>query len=549
MAVAELQLSAPPAPYGRPSSVVFAKTARAAGRSAALWGYVFGAMVASSAWSYSSIYKTQAERDNLASTFGASRASAALFGPARDLQTVAGFTVFKASMTLMILGAIWGLLTSSRLLRGEEDVGRWELLLAGQTTRRASTTQALGGLALAAVVLWTLTALITAVVGISSKVDVSPGPAMFLALALVSTAVMFLAVGALTSQLASTRRAAAGYGAAVLGVSYALRMIGDAGAGLHWLTWLSPLGWVEELFPLTRDNPWPLLLIAAFTVIVSSATVRLAGSRDVGGSVMPQRSESAPRLRLLGSASGLSLRLIRGTALAWMAALGAVGLLFGLVAKGAGATLSGSSLQESFGKLGATGGGVGAYLGITFLILAALIGFVAGGQVSAARSEEAEGRLDHLLVLPLSRTRWLAARFGLAGGLIVAGGFIAGMFTWLGAATQGSDVGLRPLLGAGFNAAAPAVFFLGLGALLLGLWPRAAAIGVYTVLAWSVLVELIGGVGAVSHWLLDTSVFHHVSAAPAAAPDWPAAAGVVATGVLAAAVGLAGFRRRDLVST
>ena len=38
-------------------------------------------------------------------------------------------------MTLMVLGAVWGLLTSTRLLRGEEDAGRWELLLAGQTTR------------------------------------------------------------------------------------------------------------------------------------------------------------------------------------------------------------------------------------------------------------------------------------------------------------------------------------------------------------------------------------------------------------------------------
>ncbi len=38
-------------------------------------------------------------------------------------------------MFLMVLGAVWGLLTATRLLRGEEDAGRWELLLAGQTTR------------------------------------------------------------------------------------------------------------------------------------------------------------------------------------------------------------------------------------------------------------------------------------------------------------------------------------------------------------------------------------------------------------------------------
>jgi len=52
---------------------------------------------------------------------------------------------------------------------------------------------------------------------------------------MVATAVMLLAVGALTSQLAATRRQAASYAAWFLGASYAVRMIADAGVGLHAL--------------------------------------------------------------------------------------------------------------------------------------------------------------------------------------------------------------------------------------------------------------------------------------------------------------------------
>ena len=70
---------------------------------------------------------------------------------------------------------------------------------------------------------------------------------------------MFLAVGAFTSQLAGTRRQAASYAASFLGVSYAVRMIADAGVGLHALIWVSPLGWVEELRPLTAPHPLALL--------------------------------------------------------------------------------------------------------------------------------------------------------------------------------------------------------------------------------------------------------------------------------------------------
>ena len=72
-----------------------------------------------------------------AAAYGANHATSALFGPAPGLDTVAGFTAFKVSMSLMVLGGVWGLLTATRLLRGEEDAGRWELLLAGRKERRA----------------------------------------------------------------------------------------------------------------------------------------------------------------------------------------------------------------------------------------------------------------------------------------------------------------------------------------------------------------------------------------------------------------------------
>src|ERR1700688_3939433 len=165
-------------------------------------------------------------------------------------------------MTVIILGAVWGLLTSTRLLRGEEDSGRWELLLSGQTTRRGAAAQALVGLAVGFTALWAITALVTVVTGHSTKVDIAAGPALFFALALVSSAIMFLVVGAPTSQLAATRRQAPAYAAAVLGVSYALRMVADSGIGLHWLRWTSPLGWVEQLQPLTSPRPLALLPIA-----------------------------------------------------------------------------------------------------------------------------------------------------------------------------------------------------------------------------------------------------------------------------------------------
>ena len=535
---------------GRPAAAVIARlTARKAVRSGVVWGYIFGALIASSAVSYTRIYKTQAARDALAAAYGANKATSALFGPAPQLQTVAGFTAFKISMTLMLLGAVWGLLTSTRLLRGEEDGGRWELLLTGRTTRRRAAAQALAGLGAGVGVLWALTAILTVGVGLDSSVKIGAGPALYFALAMAATAVMFLAVGALASQLAPTRRQAASYAATFLGVSYAVRMIADAGLGLHGLIWASPLGWVEELRPFSGPQPLALLPIAALTAALAVATVGLAGVRDVGAGILPDRARSAPRLRLLSGPAGLAIRLVRPAVVSWWTAIALSALLFGLIARSAGQTISGSSATGVLAKLGATGTGTDAVLGVCFLVLAVLIAFAGAGQVTAARAEEASGRLDHLLVGPVSRSRWLGGRLLIALGVLLPGGVLAGVLAWLGAASQHSGTGLGTLLDAGLNLVPPAIVIGGIGVLAFGSWPRRTNAVVYAVLAWSLLADIVGGFGgsgAASRWLLDTSVFHQMASAPAASPNWTANAVMAAVGAACGLLGAVAFSRRDL---
>ena len=527
--------------------VVFRLTARRAVRSGVLWGYVFGLYVATQALAYASSYRTVAQRAGLAKEFGANAGVSALVGPAHDIQTVAGFTVWKCLAVLAVVGAVWGLLTATRLLRGEEDAGRWELLLAGQTTRRVAAAQALVGLACGVAVLWTVSAVITVVVGRSSKVDISAPGALFLAVAVVAAAAMFLAVGALASQLAATRRQASAYAAAVLGVSYALRMVADSGTGLGWLRWTSPLGWVEELQPLTAPHPLALLPIVGLIAVLGFLAVRLAGERDLGSSMLDDHASSAPHTRLLSGPSGLDLRLARPTLAGWGVGIAAYGLVLGLVAKSAGSAISSSSsLTRAFSRLGAVG--AEAYLGVAFLLMAVLVAFVASGQISSARAEEAEGRLDHLLVRPVSRWSWLVGRLGVVTVVLLLGGLVAGVFTWLGAASQQSGVSFGTVLQAGLNVVPPAVCILGLGALVFGIWPRASTVATYGVLVWSFLVELVGGVVGLNHWVLDSSVFHQMAAAPAVSPDWTSGGVLLAVGVVAGLAGVIAFNFRDLQS-
>jgi len=548
LTLADLASSAPGQARRSPGTVVARLTAKKAGRSGALWGYFFGVCVASSALTYLSSYKTAAARDKLAANFGDNTAVAALFGPAHELQTVAGFTAFKVLGFLSIVGAVWGLLAATRLLRGEEDAGRWELVLSGQTTRRGAAAQALAGLATGFVALFVVTALVTVVTGRWSKAHFGIGESVFFSLALVCTAAVFLAVGTLTSQLAATRGQAAAYAGYALGASYALRMVADSGIGLDWLRWGTPLGWVELLQPLTAPDWVPLLPLAALVVALSAAAVHLAGARDLGTSTFPDRPNAAANTRLLNGSAGLAARLMRPSVAAWAVALAATALIFGRIAKPAGAAIGGSnSLNTVLSKLGAHGVGARAYLGVAFLIMAIMLGFVAVSQVTAARGEEAGGRLENLLVAPLSRWSWLRGRVLEAVTVLVLGGLGVGIFTWIGAASGHAGLPFSSLVDAGLNVVPPALLVLGAGIFVSGTWPRATSIAVYGVILWSVLVTVIGGFADNSHWLLDTSMFHQMAAAPASAPNWASGGIMVALGAVAAIIGGFAFRHRDLV--
>src|SRR6266508_757743 len=488
------------APAARfPGLAVVGVVARRAGRGGLLWGGVFGLMVWSLATQFAKEYPTAADRARLVATMGADVGSQAIFGPAHHLDTLAGYTAYHVIAVGGIIGAVWGLLAATRLLRGEEEAGRWELLLAGRTTRRRAAAGALAGLGVGVLAMWAVTAAVTVAVGRGTDAGFSTSASVFLAVAAVAATGVFLAVGAVCSQLAATRRQAAALAAGVFGVGYLLRAVAAGGTSLRWLRWASPLGWVDELRPLTGSRPLALLPIVASVAALVTLAVVLAGRRDLGAGVLPASDAAAPRTRLLNGPLGLASRLNRGAALGWVAGLGAGSLVLALSTK----TMQDVWANQQGGvflRLAGANQGGAAYLGLVFLAVA----------------------------------------------LVVGGGVLTGLLTWLGASGVGADVRLATLLAAGVNAIPAGVFVLGIGTLAHGLAPRLAAPVAYGLVAWSFLVEVVGAALGASRWLLDTSLLHHLARAPAAPVRWYSAAVLAAVGLVAAVIGAIAFARRDL---
>ncbi len=373
------------------------------------------------------------------------------------------------------------------------------------------------------------------------------GASLFFATSVVAAAAMFMAIGMFVGQLAATRHDANLIGAGILAASYLVRMVADSSPGLAWVRWASPLGWIEELRPLTGSRPLAFVPIVALIAALVIVAVGVASQRDLGASALAGRDSPRPRMLLLGGQAGLTVRLTRAAVVAWLAALVATGLAFGLVTQAAGNAAQGSpALERAIARLGGRSAGAVAYLGFVFLIAAGLVAVAVAGQIAAMRNEEAAGHLDNLLVRPVARWRWLAVRLSVGLGPVVVASTLVGLAAWVGAASQHTYVGLGDLLEAGLNVAPPAVFVLGIGGLAFGVWPRGAIAVTYGLVIWSFLVETIASVFNSNQWLRDTSPLLHITPAPAADPDWTAATWLIALGLLAALTGIAAFGRRDL---
>lgn len=527
-----------------PALVPVGHVARRLTRGAVIWGAVLGVMTLSIVNEFAKQYPTAADRARLVKTTAADAGTRAIFGPAHHLDTVGGYAAYHVIAIFSIVGAVWGLLAGTRLLRGEEDAGRWELLLGGQTTRRRATAAALAGLGVGLAIFWAVGAAAVVAIGLTADPPFPVAASLFTAVAAVSAAAIFLAVGALCSQLAATRRQAAGLAAALFGLAYLLRAVAYSGTSLRWLHWVTPLGWVDELRPLTGSRPLLLVPIVATIAVLVTVTLVLAGRRDLGAGVLPANDTAAARTRLLNGPLGLAYRLDLRTALGWIAGVATGGLVLGLSTKSVENIWKGSA-GGVIQRLGGASGG-NAYLGVLFLLVALLVAMAAAGQVAATREEEAEGYLDHLLARPVARRRWLAGRVAVSAAALAAAGVVAGVATWVGAASSGAGVSLPKLLAAGVNVVPAAIFVLGIGTLVHGVVPRYASAVTYGLVAWSFLLEIVGAGLGLNGWLLDLSVLHHIARAPAADPLWGMAAVLVGLGVAAAALGALAFARRDL---
>jgi ABC-2 type transport system permease protein len=505
------------------------------------FAYLFAAVSFLQPVAYRHTYPTLADRVGFARSFAGNKAVVLFYGKAYDLLTIGGYSAWRVGGVLVIFAAVFGLLAAVRAMRGEEDAGRTELVLAGAVGRATLFTASMSAVAAGTLIL-AMAAFVGLVVG-----GLPVGGSAYLALAVVSVTPVFAGVGALMSQLAPSRRLALELGGLVVGLSFVLRVIADTASGAAWVRWVSPLGWAEELRPFTGARPWVLVLPAAASALLLVGAARIALARDVGRGLLAGHENARPRLSLLSSPTAHALREERTSLLVWTGAVGALGFVIGVISKSISSVGISQSLRHTLAELGAGSALTPkAYIGFSFSFFVVAVSALAVSQIAAARHEELEERLETVLALPVSRRRWLGGRMALGclGVAIVA--LAAGVFTWLGAVTQGVSLSLPRMLEAGVNCLPVAILFLGVSGLTYALLPRAGTGIAYGVLIVAYLWQLVGSLLGVPHWLVNATPFAHVGLVPAGSLRWGSAGVMLAIGLLAGVAAVELFTRRDL---
>jgi ABC-2 type transport system permease protein len=506
------------------------------------FAYLFAAVAYIQPVSYRHTYPTTADRLAFAHAFGANKAVVLFYGKAYDLLSVGGYSAWRVGGLLSVFSAVFGLLAAVRAMRADEDAGRTELVLAGIVGRRAVFVVSLAAIGTAAALLW------VALLAGSVAAGLSLGGSAYLALAVVSMVPVFVGVGAVTSQLAPTRRMALELGGAVIALSFLLRVIADTSNGAGWLRWATPLGWAEELRPFTGARPAVLALAAAASLVLLIAAGRVAMTRDIGAGVLAAKDTAPPRLALLSSPTRQALRSERTSLLVWLASVGLFAVVVGVISNSISSAGISRQLDQELAKLGA--GSVltpRGYLSFSFLFFVVATSLFCCSQVAAARHEEADERLETLLALPVSRRGWLTGRLVLAVIAATVISLVAGLLAWAGAVSQGIDISPLTMIGAGANCMPVSLLFLGIAALAYGAVPRASAGIAYGFVAVAFLWQLFGALLGAPRWLVDVTPFAHIGLVPAQAFDPVGAAAMVAIGLLACAGSLWLFSRRDLI--
>jgi ABC-2 type transport system permease protein len=506
------------------------------------WVLGIAGMATFSAQATVGLYPDLPQRVQAAEAINGSAALIALYGRIYDPTSLGELSLFKMTAFGAAMVGVLMIILVVRHTRAEEEAGRLELV--GATVVGRAAPLAAGSLlaAIASAGIAVLTAAGLAMAGLPLAGSVAFGAAWG------ATGLLFAAVGGIAAQLSVSARAATGLGLVVLAVAYVARAVGDlAEGGPGWLSWLSPIGWSQQVRAFSGTR-WALLVLPLVaTVILVSIAFVLRTRRDLGAGLLADRP--GPAVGRITSTWGLSVRLQRPSFLAWTAAAVLMGLVLGSVADSVSGFIDTPAMAEFLEKLGGRQGLVDAFLAAELGIIGSLVAAYGITASHWLHTEEEGGRTENVLATATSRRRWATSHAVLALLGVAVLTVVIGLAVGLGHGMSVGEPDQVWRLGLAATARIPAAWVVvGLAVAIWGFWPRLSWLVWLLFVAFLVMGEF-GVLWNLPDWLRSLSPFAHSPVVPGPDPQYLGIPVMLVIAVVLVAIGVGRFARRDVVSS
>lgn len=484
------------------------------------------------------------------------------------VETPAGYATWHTAGWLPVMLGIWTVIAGARLLRGEEERGALDLLMATPLSRTRLLVEKLGAFVVAVLSISLLIALGGLVGQITSGIGADVTAALLTGVNAALVALIYGMLAFVLSQLLGRRTAAAGWAGGLLIAGYLLNATGRTITNGEWLRRLTPFYYYDLSKPLITSygsNAGALLLLAGISFALALVSVPLFLSRDVGGSALPawhiplpertgeQAITQARRDVFLRSVGLRGLRADAGQICWWM---------FGLIAGTAWITFLARRVKDAIAEIVAGAPGMRELFGqfdlgtdssyvalVAFMYIPVLLVLFAMTLSSGWLADLESGRMELVLGEPQSRWRIYAERFA----VIVAASILAPLVAWLvilvSARVSGMDIDMGRFALA-FGGIIPLELLTAALVYALAGWLRAAAVIslVAIFITVSYLMDLLNPLLKLPDWLVSLSIFHQYGNPLLEDPRWVAwlVLAVIATALFA--IGARRFASADIRS-
>ncbi|WP_117149404.1 ABC transporter permease [Paraliobacillus zengyii] len=491
---------------------------------------------------FTGLYQSVQERQAMAETMR-NPAMAALVGQGYGLDNYTDGAMMAHQMLLItaVVVAIMNILLVVRLTRADEEDGQLEMLRALPMGRLAQTYAVMILVVGTNVVMAFLAAVGLSVLGIDT-INIS-GSLLYGAV-LGTTGIFFAAVTMLVAQLSDNSRGAMMLAYTVLGVSYFIRAIGDAGNTT--ISWFSPLGLLMGAEVYVNNYWWPVLV----TLIVSGLVIVMAfflnQIRDIGSGFLPSQSGKMHASRFLQTPLGLAMRLQRTPIIAWTIGMFVIGASYGSVLGDLDTFFEENEVIKQMLSSGEEIPMTEQFLSMLMVIMAMIATVPAVMTLVKIKAEEKQQRTEHLLARAISKPRLLASYLIIAflTSIVMLAVSVLGLAS-TGLAVLEIDISFTTLLQA-MIVYLPALWvMLGVTTLLIGIGPRFSAFSWFYLL-YAFFVVYLGGLLEFPKWLANLSPFAHIPQLPVEEINYYSLISLTVIAGVLILIGFIGYRKRDV---